>query len=118
MLYQMRHTLMAGLLIGLVPSQSRAANVDDIAYFSNKHRKELSGKAVSMIATSALGVCGRRRELKITGRGQHENWPEIIQSALKRDQPNKRSIRVHSVNPNRSSVLSAVTRVLMDGGYH
>lgn len=97
---------------------AHGANIDEVTYLTNKVLKDLSSRAVSMITTSEVGVCGRRRELKITGRGDHENWPEIIQSAVKRDQPSKRAVRVHAVGSSRSSVVAAVTRVLMAGGYH
>ncbi|HEX4922505.1 MAG TPA: hypothetical protein VFV50_00395 [Bdellovibrionales bacterium] len=113
-----RRLLVVSLMVWAVAQPTRAANIDEVTYLTNKILKDLSSRAVSMIATSEVGVCGRRRELKITGRGRYEQWPEIIQSAIKRDQPSKRTVRVHSVGRSRSNVLGAVTRVLMAGGYH
>ena len=111
-------TLRSSLLILiLTPAFAFGANIDEIAYLSNKSLKELSSRAMSLISTSSLGLCGRRRELKITGRGASENWREIIQSALKRDQPGKKSVRINPVGKSASSVDSAVNRMLVSSGY-
>ncbi|MEQ1879141.1 MAG: hypothetical protein ABL958_21060 [Bdellovibrionia bacterium] len=106
------------LFVLSLPTFAQAAKIDEIAYLTNKVLKELSTKAVSLVTSPNLGVCGRRRELKITGRSASEKWPEILQSAVKRDESTKRSVRLQEVTRSSSSVDSAVNRILLESGYH
>ena len=55
--------MLVGLFAGAPLQTANAANIDEIAYLSNKALKELSAKAMAMLAAPSLGVCGRRREL-------------------------------------------------------
>ena len=105
------------LLVAAFPSLANAANIDEIAYLSNKSLKELSSKAMAMITNPSLGICGRRRELKVTGRNT-EGWLDLIQAALRRDQPSKRTFRINVVGKSGASVDSAVNRMLSASGYH
>jgi hypothetical protein len=106
------------LLIVSVSLDAQTAQIDEIAYLSNKVLKDLSNKAVSLVTSPALGVCGRRRELKVTGRMTGEKWLDILQSAVKRSQTEKRVVRIQEIGRSSSSVDSAVNRVLFEAGYH
>lgn len=110
--------MLVGLFAGIPSHFATAANIDEIAYLSSKGLKELSSKAITMLSAQSLGVCGRRRELKITSRGASDGWPELIQSALKRDQPSKKTIRINAIGKSLSSVNSAFNRILESAGYH
>ncbi len=110
--------MVVGLCAGTPSHFATAANIDEIAYLSSKGLKELSSKAIAMLSTPSLGICGRRRELKITSRGANEGWPELIQSAVKRDQPSKKTIRVSAIGKSLSSINSAFHRLLEASGYH
>ena len=105
------------LFIFALPVTGNTAQIDEIAYLSNKVLKELSTKAVSLVTSPAVGVCGRRREIKITGRVPGEKWVDILRSAIKRDQSSRRIVRIQEISKSSSSVESALTRVLSEGGY-
>ena len=96
---------------------AHSSQIDEIAYFSNTELKDLSVKAVALLSAPALAVCGRRRELKVTGRGTKEQWPDILQSAFKRESSRHQVVRVQSVSRTNSSLDAAVNRLLLEGGY-
>ena len=53
--------VLVGAVVG-TPNGVRAAQIDEIAYFSNKALKELSRYIVSIVGSPQLGTCGRRRD--------------------------------------------------------